>query len=185
MTLRPIDPAVPGDPDDVPWTALEDLAAGALTPQDAARLRARIAAEPALAAAFARVEALDAALALEGLHEFPADLGIRILDEALGVTRLGAGAVAWRVAAAVVLAVSAWVAVLGRAPAVPRADALPAWAHAPVALPADRALAAAPELPAPAAPFAALAAVALVAGGIVLARRWGTGPSPAREGGAA
>jgi hypothetical protein len=119
--------------------------------------------------------ALDRALALEGLYPFPAALAARIVADAVGAPGLGAGAVAARVAAAVVLAVAAWTAFLGRAPAPEAREALPALMPAPVVLPTDRALAAAPALPAPAAPWAAAGALALVAGGVVLARRWGTG----------
>jgi hypothetical protein len=182
----PFEPTgAPRAPVDVPWEALEDLAAGALPPAEATALRARLATEPGWAAAYARVAALEHALALEGLYPFPAALAARIVDDAIGVRRLGAGALAVRVAAAVVLAVGAWTALLGRAPAPPTSDVLPEWTQAPIALPGERALAVAPAVPAPAAPWAAAGALALVAGGVVLARRWGTGLPPAGEAGRA
>jgi hypothetical protein len=182
MTATPPAPAPASAPHDppaeaIPWEALEDLAAGALPAAHAAHLCARIAAEPALASAFARVTTVQGALASEGLFAFPASLAERIAADLLAPAPLGWGAIAWRAAASVALAASAWAAWVGGAPSVSAPKELPAWARAPVDLSGRGLLGEAPALPAGSALWAALGACALLAGGVVLARRWGTGRS--------
>jgi hypothetical protein len=182
MTDLPPGP-VPARPwgDAVPWEALEDLAAGALPQAEATVLRARMASDPAWARAFAEVETVQHALEAEGLFAFPRSLAARIVEHALGAPRLGWAGVAWRAAASVALAVSAWSAWVGGAPALPRTGSLPAWAQAPVDLPGSEVLASAPSVPAGAAPWAALGAVVLLGAGLALARRWGTGLTGGRS----
>ena len=160
-----------------PWDDLEALADGALPPSRAARLHDEIRSHPGWPEAWARCEAVSRALGTEGLYPFPPDLALRILADTVGAPRLGALALLGRLAAAVALAVGAWSAWLGGAPAAPSSSGLPAWSRAPVDVSGSGLWAAAPAVPSSGAPWLAAGAVGLVAVGVVLARRWGTGPS--------
>lgn len=133
---------------------------------------------------------LERVLSEEGLYPFPPDLAARILREVLG-ERAGQAAglrparaldLVLRAAAAVVLCLGAWTALLGRLPegawlAGPAAEGGPLarLPDAPAPLPAAAAWSAAPEIPAAWAPLLAAAALALLAAGLWLARRWGAG----------
>lgn len=116
-------------------------------------------------------ERLNRALEAEGLYAFPPALAAQIVAEALG----GRGRRLWErglwAAAAVIVAVSAWGALAGGLPAPPGGPTLTSWAQPPVALPAERALEAAPSVAGSAAPALAALALALLALSPVLARR--------------
>lgn len=116
-------------------------------------------------------ERLDRALSLEGLYAFPPALAARIVTEALGGSRRSPWEIALGAVAAVVVAVAAWGALTGGLPALPAGQALASFAEPPVALPAQRALEAAPGVAGSAAPWLAALALVLLALSPVLARR--------------
>lgn len=167
--MRPSDPSPV--PYDLPYEALEDLVAGRLDPTAARALEARIAAEPAVARAAEEIRSVARALGHEGLYACPSALLAAIVAE-YTVPAWSLGRRALALAACVLLAVGALTALTGRLPA-PDTPLLPALSAAPVVLPATDLLAQAPMIEGRLAPFAVALAGLLLAGGVLLARRWG------------
>jgi hypothetical protein len=171
----------------VPDEALEALAAGELPAAEAAPLRARVAADPALAGRLAR--ALLVEEALRSLRVEPAPQGVvaRVL---LGLPRpvpasrrvlLGrfAAAAASFALAALSLAEAA-PALAAEAPALRLAEAVAPAAALARRVGSPETLSAVPDVAGlPGAAWAALGA-ALLAAGPLLARRWRRAPSPGR-----
>jgi hypothetical protein len=116
-------PDAPLPPDDPRWTALQDLAADALPADEAAGWRERIAADRTLGRAWQDVLRVERALRSETLLPLPAGLTGRVR---LALAPPAAGprlAVLARIAAAVLLAVGAWLALAGAS--APLATAAP------------------------------------------------------------
>ncbi len=109
----PTDGAAPGE---IPWVALEQLAAGELSAEAAKALRTRIDADPTLRSAYAQVEHIEAALRGEPLWQAPLGLTQRVLESVVP-RRSSRVATFARVAAAVLVFFSSWIALSGTAPA--------------------------------------------------------------------
>ncbi len=103
-------------PEGTPWEALEQLAAGELSAEEAQALRTRIDAEPALRSAYASVAHVEAALKGEPLWQAPLGLTTRVLESIVPRRRSRLMTFA-RVAAAVLVFFSSWIAFSGTAPA--------------------------------------------------------------------
>jgi len=100
----------------IPWDALEQLAAGELSAEAAQALRTRIDADPALRSAYAQVSHVEAALRGEPLWQAPLGLTARVLEGVVPQRRSRLMTFA-RVAAAVLVFFSSWIAFSGTAPA--------------------------------------------------------------------
>ncbi|MHC5011686.1 MAG: hypothetical protein ACYTG6_12190 [Planctomycetota bacterium] len=173
------------------WAALEALAAGELPAAEADVLRIRIRTDPVVAARYARVVAVEEALAAEDLLAVPPHVVEGVLAALPRGRRLVLQPLA-RMAAAVVLAFAAWLTSGGAAPTL--AAAAPADVVGKTLEPAIRLV----PLPRVQEPHAALAeagvatesasplalgvvgALVLVAG-LFLARRLSRGGGPRRE----
>jgi hypothetical protein len=166
--------AQPPEPDPVPLAALEALAAGELDAAHADALRARLAAEPAWQADWARIAEVEALLRAEALIPVPLGVLAGTLARVLPPRRERPTRVLARAAAAVLVFGASWFAFSGDVAAMgalgPRpevAGPLPA-----IVAPVDAAWrAAAQEGPISSAPALLASGVALLAAGLGLGVR--------------
>ena len=176
----------PPSPDPTLDDRLHALAAHELAPDEAEALRGLIREDPRLARRFEAIEALEARLGAEAPWAMPPDLAGRIVGGLPGRGRLLSLHRALRVAAAILVAFTAWFAATGAVPTAALADPAPALRDA--IRPAQDLLPTGvlPTLEAPSLvteqPLgtAALGIVLLVIG-LVLARRLLTPASPSRR----
>ena len=106
-------------PTEPPWEQLEALAAGELGPAEARALEARIRTEQGWAYAYAEVREVERRLREERLLPLPLPLVQRVLADVLpSVRRERPMVVLARVAAAVLVFVSSWLAFSGEVPAL-------------------------------------------------------------------